>query len=133
VAVGGVRGGGKRGGPGGARGAGGPSGASKAGGAGFGAKVDRTDSLAGASREVASSAVAAPDPITARALELARQLKAGEISSRDEATKRLISDILKEKLRMQSKALTQRISDALSDDPRLNQTLDRLWAQGTKR
>jgi len=129
VGVGGVRGGGRRGGAGGARG---PSGSGKASGAGFSAKVGRSETAVGPSREVGTGGAvgAAPvDAVTAKALEIARLLKAGRISSRDEATKRLVSDILKQKLKMQSKALTQRIADALEDDPRLNQRLNRLWAR----
>lgn len=133
MGVGGVRGGGKKGGAGGARGPSGSGGVGKTSGAGFQSKVGQTESVEGASREVANSGVAAPDPVTAKALELARQLQAGQIANREEATRRLVSDILKQKLRMQSKALTARIADALSDDPRLNQTLDRLWTQGSKR
>jgi hypothetical protein len=70
--------------------------------------------------------------VTSQALAIAKQLRAGEISTRDEATRRLVADILKQKLRMQSKALTQKIADALQDDPRLNGTLDRLWSEGSK-
>jgi hypothetical protein len=135
VGVGGVRGGGKRGGPGGARG---PSGAQGPGKAAFVEKIQKQGSLSGTTREVGSAgaAPAAPgakvDPLTSQALAIARQLRAGEISTRHEATRRLVADILKQKLRMQSKALTQKIADALQDDPRLNHTLDRLWSEGSK-
>lgn len=127
MAVGGVRGGGKKGGAGAAKGAGG---AAKAGGAGFAGKVGASESLVGPSGAAGSANVQGPDAITSQALEIARKLKSGEISSRDEATRKLVADILKEKLRMQSKALTQKIADALTDDPRLGQTLERLWTKG---
>ena len=103
--------------------------ASKAGRTDFEAKVKvgRSEPT-GTASPVAPSSAAAADPVTARALELARKLRSGEISTREEATKQLIAEILKEKLRMQSESLTSRIADALVDDPRLNQALDRLWA-----
>jgi hypothetical protein len=90
-------------------------------------KVEKAEATESASR-VASSAVASTDPVTVRALELARKLRSGEISSKEDATKQLIADILKEKLQMQSHSLTSRIADALLEDPRLNQALDRLWS-----
>jgi hypothetical protein len=132
VGVGGVRGGGKRGGAGGARG---PSGAQGAGKSAFVEKVQKQGSLSGTTREVGSAgatATAKVDPLSSQALAIAKQLRAGQISTRDEATRRLVADILKQKLRMQSKALTQKIADALQDDPRLNRTLDRLWSEGSK-
>ena len=132
MGVGGVRGGGKRGGPGGARGPGGAQGAGKSA---FVEKVAKQGSLSGTTREVGSAGAAGTprvDPVTSQALAIAKQLRAGEISTRDEATRRLVADILKQKLRMQSKALTQKIADALQDDPRLNGTLDRLWSEGSK-
>lgn len=130
MAVRGVGGGRKGGGVGGARGAG-P--ATKAGGVGFADKVGKSESLVGPSGVVGSSnvgAVAAADPVTAQALDIARQLKSGQIKTKEEATKKLVADILKEKVRMQSKALTARISESITDDPRLQQALERLWAQG---
>ena len=68
-------------------------------------------------------------PITAQALDIARQLKNGQLKNKEEATKKLVAEILKEKLRMKSKALTDKIADALQDDPRLNQALERLWSK----
>ncbi len=118
---------GRKGGAGAAKGAG-PVG--KTGGAGFAGKVDRAESLVGPSGLAASSNVAAADPVTAQALDIARQLKSGQIKTREEATKKLVADILREKVRMQSKALTQKIADQLQDDPRLSQALDRLWTKG---
>jgi hypothetical protein len=130
MSVGGIRGGGGKGRAGGPRGATGKGGVAKASGKGFGGKVDKAGELVGPSGEVASGNVGQVDPVTAQALELARKLKSGEISSREEATQKLVADILKEKLRMQSKALTTRIADALADDPRLTQALERLWTKG---
>lgn len=128
-----VRGVGRGGKSGGARGAGpaaGAGGAAKAGGAGFSAKVDRTESLVGPSGAVGSGnvgTVGPTDPVAAQAMELMRQLKSGQLKSRDEATRKLVADILREKVRSQSKSLADRIVAQLKDDPRLNQTLERLW------
>ena len=60
-------------------------------------------------------------------MELVRQLKSGELKSRDEATKKLVADILREKVNTQSKKLTDKIFEQLKEDPRLNKTLERLW------
>jgi hypothetical protein len=117
----------------GASGAGGAKGAGsvgKAGGAGFADKVGKSESLVGPSRMAGTANVAAADPVTAQALDIARQLKTGQIKTKEEATRKLVADILREKVRMQSKALTARISETLTDDPRLQQALERLWAQG---
>ena len=130
MGVGKVGGGRKGGGVGGAKGAGGVS---KAGGAGFADKVGKSESLVGPSRMAGTANVVAADPVTAQALNIARQLKTGQIKTKEEATKKLVADILKEKVRMQSKALTARISESLTDDPRLQQALERLWAEGGKR
>ncbi|MHB8879165.1 MAG: hypothetical protein ACYC8T_36155 [Myxococcaceae bacterium] len=124
MAVGKVGGGGRKGGAGGAKGAG-PVG--KTGGTSFGGKVGKSESLVGPSGLVGSSNVAAADPVTAQALDIARQLKSGQIKTKEEATKKLVAEVLKEKVRMQSKALTQKIADALQEDPRLTQALERLW------
>ena len=110
---------------GGSAGAGGVGKAGKA----FGAKVDKTESLVAPSGLVGSSNVQAADPVTAQALDIARQLKSGQIKSKEEATKKLVADILREKVRLQSKALTQKISDQLTNDPRINQALERLWSK----
>lgn len=115
----------KKGGAGGVRGAGPAGGVSKA----FAAKVDRTESLVAPSGLVASSNVQAADPVTAQALDIARQLKSGQIKSKEEATKKLVADILQTKVRLQSKALTQKITDQLQNDPRINQALERLWSK----
>jgi len=132
MSVRGVRGG-KAGGAGGARGASGPAAAgkaSKAGPAGFGGKVDRAERLVGPSGAAASGnagGVAASSAVVGQVLELARQLRAGELKSREEATKKLVADILREKVRSQSKHLTEKVFQQLKDDPQLSQTLDRLW------
>ncbi len=133
MSVGGIRGGGGKGRAGGPKGASGKGSASKAG---FGGKVsgaegaDASQGLVGPSGAAGSANVGGVDPVTAQALELARQLRSGEIASKEEATKKLVADILKEKLRMQSKALTAKIADQLQDDPRLQQALERLWQKG---
>ncbi|MGQ0507936.1 MAG: hypothetical protein ACT4TC_21750 [Myxococcaceae bacterium] len=134
MGVGPVGGGGR--GPKGPKGVGGgkgAAGAGKAGGAGkssFGGKVDKAESLVGASGLVGSGNVGATDPVSASALEIVRQLKSGEIKSRDEARKKLISTVLKEKLHMQSKLMTDRIADALQDDPHSSQVLERILSKG---
>lgn len=126
MGVGGVKGGGRKGAAGGVKG-GGPVGGAK--GAGFAGKVDKAESLVGASGLVAGGNVEATDPVTANALDIARQLKSGQIKTKEEATKKLVADILREKVRMQSRALTDKISAQLQDDPRLNQALERLWSR----
>jgi ubiquinone biosynthesis protein UbiJ len=125
MAVGKVGGGGRKGGAGGAKGAG-PAG--KAGG-GFAGKVERAESLVGPSGAAGPGSAQALDPVTAQAADIARQLRSGQIKSKEEATKRLVAEVLKEKVRMQSKALTQRIADSLQEDPHLNQALERLWSK----
>jgi hypothetical protein len=62
-------------------------------------------------------------------MDIARQLKNGQLKDKDEATKKLVADILREKIHMQSKALTNRIANELQDDPRLQKALERLWAK----
>lgn len=129
MAVGGVGRGGGKGRAGGAKGA---SGAAPAAGSSFGGKVDRAESLVGPSGLVGSSNVQGPqaaDPIASQARAIAKRLKNGGFKSKEEATKALVSEVLKEKLHMKSDALTGRIADALQDDPRLNQVLERLWSK----
>lgn len=133
MTVRGVGRGGKSGGakgPSAAGGAAGAKGAGKANGAAFDAKVERAESLSGASGvagATGTSAVAANDPVVAQAMDLIRQLQSGELKSRDEATRKLVADILREKVRSESRKLTDKIVAELKDDPRLNQTLERLW------
>jgi hypothetical protein len=133
MSVGGVGRGGGKGRAGGAKGAAGKAPAGKAGAAGFGAAVDRASGLVGPSGAVGSSNVQGPqaaDPITSQALAIAKQLKNGDFKNKEEATRKLVAEVLKEKLRMKSTALTGKIADALQDDPRLQQALERLWAKG---
>jgi hypothetical protein len=129
MGVGKVGGGGRKGGP---KGAGGTGGAGKVGGAGFAGKVDRTEAVEGVSGAVGpsgASGVAAVDPVTSHAIDIARQLRSGQIKTKEEATKKLVAEVLKEKVRMQSKALTEKIADTIQDDPRLKQALERLWTK----
>jgi hypothetical protein len=126
-----VRGTGRGGKAGGARGASGPGAAAKAQGTSFG-NVDKAQSLVGPSGAAGSSnvgLVGSADPVTAQALELVRQLKAGQIKSKEEATRRLVADILRDKVHTQSKHLAAKVFESLSNDPRMNQTLERLWKQ----
>jgi hypothetical protein len=92
--------------------------------------VEKSESLVGPSGLVGSGNVQAADPLTSQALAIARQLRAGEIASKQEAARLLVAEVLKEKLRLKSKVLTKRIADQLQDDPRLSQVLERLWAKG---
>jgi hypothetical protein len=123
------RGGGKASGP------KGPGPASKAGGA-FAAKVGTGEALVGPSGAAGSANVAAleaTDPVTAQALELIRQLKTGELKSRDEATRRLVSDILRQKVRTQSRHLTEWIVEQLQDDPGKSRLLEQLWKRAEQK
>ena len=110
-------------------GAGGAAKAAPKGGA-FGSKVDRSQSLVGPSGAAPGGnvgALASADPVTAKAMELIRQLQSGQLASREEATRKLVADILREKVRSRSKSLTKRITEELNNDPRLKQTLEHLW------
>jgi hypothetical protein len=132
MSVGGIGRGGGKGRAGGVKGSAGKAPAGKTETAAFGGGVERTASLVGPSGQVGSSNVQgaqAAAPITAQALAIARQLKNGQFKSKDEATRKLVAEVLKEKLRMKSEALSSRITDALLDDPRLNQALERLWSK----
>jgi hypothetical protein len=124
MGVGRVGRGGPKGGAGGVKG-GAPAG--KAGGGGFAGKVGKSESLVGASGLVGGGNVGAADPVTAGALDIARMLKAGQIKTKAEATKKLVANILRDKVRTQSKALTDKIASELEGDPRLSQALERLW------
>lgn len=126
MGVGGVGRGGGKGRAGGARGA------APVGGGSFGVKVDRSESLVGVSGLVGSSNVeqARPaDPIASQAMAIAKRLKNGGFKNKEEATKQLVAEVLKEKLHMKSSALSSKIADALQEDPRLNQVLERLWSK----
>ena len=121
-------GGKKGGGAGGVRGGGGAAGVGKSGKA-FGPKVDSTAALVRPVGPAAAEGVQAADPVMAQALDIARQLRSGQLKSKEEATKKLVADILRDKVRLQSKALTSKIADQLQDDPRINQALERLWSK----
>lgn len=129
MSIGKIGGGGRKGGAGPAKGATGKGAVGKTGGKTFG-KIDRTESLVGASGQVQGGNVGGVEPLSAQAMEIARQLKGGQLKSKEEAAKKLVGEILREKLRMQSKALTDKIAAQLQDDPRLSQALERLWSKG---
>lgn len=129
MSVGGVGRGGGKGRAGGAKGA---SGKAPVGGSSFGGKVDKAESLVGPSGLVGSSNVQGPqaaDPIAAQAMAIAKQLKNGGFKNKEEATRQLVAEVLKEKLHMKSSTLSSKIADALQEDPRLNQVLERLWSK----
>ncbi len=128
MAVGGIRGGG-RGVKGGGK-VGGKVAPGKTSGATAG-KVDRFQGLVGPSSAAGSGEVGSVDPVSAQAMAIAKALKTGEIATRAEATEKLVAGILRERLRVQlSKSLSKKISEHLQDDPRLSQTLDRIWTKG---
>lgn len=140
MSVGGIRGGGGKGAAGGAKGAGGKGGAGgagKAGGAGgggFAGKVDQSAGLVGPSGLVGSGNVGnvpGAEPLLAtQAAGIAQALANGQIKTKSEATKKFVAEVLKQKLKMQSKALTDKIAESLQDDPNFNQRLDRMWSKG---
>jgi hypothetical protein len=124
MAVGGIRGGGRGGkGP---RGVGGKAGTSKASAGSF-SKASGTQGASGAG---GAGDVGGSDPVAAQAAAIAKALRAGEISSKSEAAQKLVTGILRDRLKISSKSLSKRISDHLQDDPRLSQTLERIWAKG---
>lgn len=102
--------------------------AQKTSGSSFKGKAEKARASDPGPRAAALRPAASADPIASRAVEIARKLHTGEISSREEATKQLIADILQAKLHIQPNELTSRIADALVDDPRLNEALKRLWS-----
>jgi hypothetical protein len=131
MGVGAIGGGGRRGGPKGPKGAGkaggkGPVG--KASGGTFG-KADGVSGLVGASGLVGSSEVGGA-VVVEQARQIARALKSGEIATKAEAARRLVAGILKDKLSIQSKVLEGHIAEAIAEDPRLQQTLERIWQRG---
>jgi hypothetical protein len=123
MGVGSIKGGGGRGGP---KGPGGPSGKGPVGK--FGG-VDRAESLVGASRSSGAAEVQGPS-VAERAASIAKALRSGEIATKQEAAQKLVAAILKDKLDLSSKALASRIAEQLQDDPRLSQTLERIWKKG---
>lgn len=123
MSVGSIKGGGGRG---GSRGAGGASGKGGAGRAGSYGKVDRSERLAAATREVGSGEVSGP-AVLREAERIARALRSGEIASGELAARALVESILEGKLHSRSKALAARIADEIQGDPHLAQTLKRIW------
>ncbi|MCL2625543.1 MAG: hypothetical protein FWD46_01825 [Cystobacterineae bacterium] len=115
---------------GGKRGAGAARGlasAKKAEGSAFQAKVERiapTISLG----EV-GAVVGRGDPVVAQAAEIARQFRDGAIKTKEEATRHLVANILREIVRTNSKTLTQKITQDIEGDPRLQETLERIWSK----
>jgi hypothetical protein len=108
------------------------AGAAKTSAAGFAGRVESTGGVSGAAGAGPSAGVvqaAPPDAVTAQVLDLARQLKEGQLKSREEATKKLVADILRDKVASKSKKLSQQVFEQLNDDPRLKQTLERMWSR----
>jgi hypothetical protein len=138
MSVGGIRGGGGKGASGGAKGAGGKGGAGGAGGAGkagggggFVGKVDQSAGLVGPSGLVGADNVPGGEPLLAtQAAGIAQALAHGQIKTKSEATKKFVAEVLKQKLKMQSKALTDKIAESLQDDPNFSSRLDRMWSKG---
>ena len=89
---------------------------------------EKTKPVESTARARPSSAAASVDPLSRRAVELARKLGTGEIASKQEATKQFVADILEEQLRLHSRGLASTIAESLLDDPRLSKALDRLWS-----
>jgi len=132
MGIGPVRGG-NRGGPKGPKGAGkagGKGAVGKAGGKDPG-KTDRTETLVGVSGAAGSGEVGgvASASTLEKASEIAAMVRKGEVAKAD-AAKMLVANILREQLKMQSKQLESRIAEQLEQDPRLAQTLERIWQRG---
>ena len=73
----------------------------------------------------------AAEPLLAtQAAGIAQALAHGQIKTKSEATKKFVAEVLKQKLKMQSKALTDKIAESLQDDPNFSQRLDRMWSKG---
>jgi hypothetical protein len=71
------------------------------------------------------------EPLLAtQAAGIAQALAHGQIKTKSEATKKFVAEVLKQKLKMQSKALTDKIAESLQDDPNFSQRLDRMWSKG---
>ena len=140
MGIGAIRGGGGRGGPKGPRGPSGSGGkgpVGRAGGKNFGA-VDKTQGLLGPSGLVGSGEVGAASAAAATAAgsiskiaaSLAAQLRSGEIQAKSEAARRLVAGILKEKMNVKSKTLAKSTAEQIEEDPRLSETLERIWQRG---
>jgi hypothetical protein len=128
MGVGPIRGGGGRGGARGAGRAGGKGAVGKASGKDPG-KSAAVESLVGPSGAAGSAEVGA-SAIVEQAATIARALRSGEITTKAEAARRLVAGILKENMKLQSKTLESRIAEQLEQDPRLAQTLERIWQRG---
>ena len=74
-----------------------------------------------------------PDPalaaLVAEARAIASELRLGRCEGREEATRRLVREVLARKLKLSGKVLTRRVASALRDDPRLGQALERIWSE----
>jgi hypothetical protein len=119
----GGRGGGGRGGKVGAKRKGGGS-----------SKIGRTASLEKtpnfATVEASHAAVGLSETLACsseRISSIARALRSGEIASKADATRLLVSDILKERMNLEVRAIQTRIVDEIMDDPRLARTLELIW------
>lgn len=127
MGIGPIRGGGSRGAKGAGR-VGGKGAVGKASGKDFG-KSGAVESLVGPSG-AAGSAEVGGTAIVEQAAAVARALRSGEITTKAEAARRLVAGILKENMNLQSKVLESRIAEQLEQDPRLAQTLERIWQRG---
>jgi hypothetical protein len=133
MAVGGIRGGGKGGRAGGAKGAGSAGGARPAEGAGSGSKVDSSESLVGPSEMAGTGNILDHDgddsALSSQMKAIAERYQEGQIG-REEAVRLLVAEVLKKKLRVQSKVLTERITQALLGDQQQGSRLERLLSKG---
>ena len=68
--------------------------------------------------------------IVAEARAIAAELRLGNCESREEATRRLVREVLARRLKLSGAALTRRVATALREDPRLGQALERIWSEG---
>jgi len=94
------------------------------------ARVQRVEPMAPAISLGEVSAAASPsEPMVARAAEIARQFRDGAIKTKEEATRHLVANILREIVQIRSKVLTDKIAQELEGDPRLRETLERIWAK----
>jgi len=60
---------------------------------------------------------------------VAGRLKRGDFKDESEARYAVVEEILRDKLRVKSEALTRKIADSLQDDPRFNRIFERLWSR----
>jgi len=105
--------------------------AKKVGGPAFQAKVSGVEGIAPTLSLGEAGAVAGADsPVLARAAEIARQFREGAIKTKEEATRHLVANILREIVHTSSKTLTEKITQEIQGDPRLRETLERIWAKG---